>query len=192
MREVIYYVATSLDGFIARADGSLDGFTWGDEFGAHLLEKYPETLPPPLRGGDPTRSDNQCFDSVLMGRKTYEVGLQEGINSPYPTLDQIVFSRTLDTASDSPIQLVRGGAANTVRALKKEAGKAIWLCGGGELGGLLFGEKLIDRLILKVNPVLFGTGVPLLNAPMDQANLVLQDHHAFQSGHMILHYRVNR
>ena len=190
MRDVIYYVATTLDGFIARADGSLDGFPWDDEFGAYLVNNFPETFPVHLRGGETSRADNRCFDTVLMGRKTYEVGLNEGVNSPYPTLDQYVFSRTMDAAPHSAIRLVRHDAVETVRSLKRDAGKAIWVCGGAQLAGLLFSEDLIDRLVLKVNPVVFGSGIPLFSAQLDKPVLTFDDQKVFARGHMILQYRV--
>ena len=82
MRDLVYYIATSLDGFIAREDGSLGDFPWDPDFGAHILATFPETFPAHLRPGEVHRSGNKRFDAVLMGRKTYEVGLREGITSP--------------------------------------------------------------------------------------------------------------
>src|SRR5690606_32914308 len=100
MRELIYYVASTLDGFIAHEDGSFEGFPWDDAYGADLFASFPETIPAHLREGQSTRAGNKYFDAVLMGRKTYEVGLQEGITSPYPTLEQYVFSRTMKESPD--------------------------------------------------------------------------------------------
>lgn len=79
-----------------------------------------------------------------------------------------------------------------MRELKQESGKAIWLCGGGELAGVLFKADLIDRLIVKLNPVLFGTGIPLFAAVTRHAALDLTDHKVYPSGHVVLHYRVKR
>jgi dihydrofolate reductase len=87
MRKLIYFVASTLDGFIARGDGSFADFPWSEDYLAALLEAFPETFPARFRPGAPTRTGNRLFDAVLMGRKTYEVGLAEGIASPYPTLD---------------------------------------------------------------------------------------------------------
>ena len=190
MRELIYYVATSLDGFIARDDGSLADFPWDEDFGAHLLEHFPETFPVHLRGDGFTKNDNRMFDTVLMGRKTYEVGLQVGVSSPYPTMEQYVFSRSIQVAPDSDVNIIRSNAVENVRKMKQQAGRAIWLCGGAELASTLLSGDLIDGLIVKVNPVLFGTGIPLFLEPIQRSRLVLENHRAFDSGHVILQYDV--
>ena len=188
MRELVYYVATTLDGFIAEDDGALDGFPWDDDYGSYLLESCPETFPAHLRAGELRRDDNRKFDAVLMGRKTYEVGLREGIHSPYPTLDQFVFSRSLEDASGGAVEFVRDHAVEKVRALKQDDGLAIWLCGGADLAGQLMSAGLIDRLILKLNPVIFGTGIPLFGPLPRALSLVLEQKTSFASGHHILEY----
>lgn len=190
MRELVYYVASSLDGFIAKDDGALDGFPWDDDYGTHLLESCPETFPAHLRSGELRPDDNRKFDAVLMGRKTYEVGLREGIHSPYPTLDQFVFSRSLEDASGGAVEFVRDHALEKVRAQKQEDGLAIWLCGGGELAGQLMSAGLIDRLVIKLNPVIFGTGIPLFGPLPRAPQLVLEKEKSFASGHLVLEYTV--
>lgn len=190
MRKLIYYVAATLDGFIAREDGSHDGFLWDDAYGADLAASFPETIPVHLRGRDGSRADNRRFDAVLMGRKTYEVGLQEGITSPYPTLDQYVFSRTMKESPSAHVTLVRENAVEVVNALKQESGKAIWLCGGAGLATTLLAADVIDGLIVKVNPVLFGSGIPLFAEDIKQTTLELTDSKVYRSGHVLLHYRV--
>ena len=192
MRELVYYVATTLDGFIAQADGAFDRFPWDDEYVAYLHATFPETFPGHLRADELVRENNRWFDAVLMGRKTYEVGLREGISSPYPTLDQFVFSRTLQPVSDGSVELVRSDAAATIRELKQDEGLAIWLCGGAELAGSLLAEGLIDRLILKLNPVIFGTGIPLFAGVANAPRVALDEQTAFASGHLVLNYSVQR
>lgn len=186
MRDVVYYVAATLDGFIARSDGSFGEFVWDDEFGSYLMEHFPETFPAPLRT---EVGPNRRFDTVLMGRATYEVGQREGLTSPYPTLDQYVFSRTLETSPDEAVTLVSDDALGRVRELKARDGKAIWLCGGSKLAGTLFGAGLIDEVILKVNPIVFGVGKPLFGQTTDATPLALRAMERFDSGHLILTYR---
>lgn len=189
MRDVVYYVATTLDGFIARPDGSFHEFPWDDEFGVYLFEHFPETIPAHLRHDD---GPNRRFDTVLMGRATYEVGLREGITSPYPTLDQYVFSRTLGKSPDDAVTLVSTDAVDRVKALKAEDGTSIWLCGGSVLAGELFAAGLVDELLLKMNPIVFGTGIPLFGREVEADRLTLQDVKQFTSGHLIARYRVSR
>lgn len=189
MRELIYYVASTLDGFIAHEDGSFDGFPVDDEFLAALRESFPETFPAHLRDPEDTRP-NKWFDCVLMGRKTYEVGLAIGATNPYPTLDQYVFSRTMEESPDERVELVSENAAERVAELKRGAGKAIWLCGGASLASTLLGAGLIDGMIVKLNPVLFGSGIPLFSDGAGPTSLELTDSETYRSGHVILHYRV--
>ena len=189
MRSLVYFVATSLDGFIAAEDGSFDGFPWDDDYGAELLAEFPETLPAHIRG-PALRSDNRWFDAVIMGRATYEVGLPIGLTSPYPTLDQYVFSTTMEESPHPDVTVVSDAAANFVSELKKEPGKSIWLCGGAKLAGALLSAKLVDEVIAKVNPVVFGRGIPLFGGVSGPRPLILTDTKAFPSGHLRLHYQV--
>ncbi|HYF63974.1 MAG TPA: dihydrofolate reductase family protein, partial [Herpetosiphonaceae bacterium] len=151
MRQLVYYVATTVDGFIASQDGSFDCFlSEGDHFAA-LARFYPETFPSHMREALGATGDNQRFDTVLMGRSTYAVGADHGLTNPYSTLRQYVISRSMAASPDPAVTLVKDDPVALVRSLKREPGRDIWLCGGGQLAASLSGE--IDQLILKVNPV---------------------------------------
>jgi dihydrofolate reductase len=192
MRDLIYYVASTLDGFIAHHDGSFDGWPWDAAYGADLFETFPETVPAHLRTPENADVGNKWFDVVLMGRKTYEVALKEGITNPYPTMQQYVFSRTMQQSPDAHVTLVSDNTVDVVRDLKQGTGKAIWLCGGAELASALFAADLIDQMIVKLNPVLFGSGVPQFAPIVKQVALQLTNHKSYTSGHMVLYYRVKR
>ena len=187
MRELIYYIATTLDGFIARSDGSFDDFPWDDEFIAQLMDLYPETFPAPMRP-DASRDENKAFDAVLMGRRTYEVGVRQNLTSPYPTLDQFVISSTMPASPDPAVTLVSRDVLSFVEKLKTVPGKNIWLCGGSELATGLFEAQLVDRVIVKLNPVLFGAGIPLLARNLPTVALALESSRVFDSGHALLEY----
>jgi dihydrofolate reductase len=83
MRKLTYYVACTVDRFIAREDGSFDFFPMGGEHFADLLTSFPETIPAHLRGALGVSGENRHFDAVLMGRATYEVGLKVGMSCAY-------------------------------------------------------------------------------------------------------------
>ena len=191
MRDLIFYIASTLDGFIAHEDGSFDGFPWDEDFGADLFAIFPETFPAHLRN-DNGKQPNKWFDVVLMGRKTYEVGLQEGITNPYPTLDQYVFSRTLRESPDKQVKLITENAVQTVKSLKQKSGKGIWLCGGSDFASMLMEANLIDKLIVKLNPVVFGSGIPLFSEDIKQTALKLTDSKVYKSGHILLYYQIER
>jgi dihydrofolate reductase len=189
MRNLTYLVAVSLDGFIAHEDGSHDGFSQNQEYLAQLFAEFPETLPSHFRAAMGITGDNRWFDTVLMGRKTYEVGLKDGFTNPYAHLRQYVFSRSLAASPDPAVTLVRENALALVQSLKAETGKSIWLCGGGMLASELFSAGLIDSLILKVNPLVMGAGISLFAKPVPQTQLILTDQQAYPGGVMVLHYR---
>jgi dihydrofolate reductase len=190
VREIIYYVAATADGFIARADGSFDAFPFDAGYGSELLARYPETFPAPYRRQIGNTAENRVFDAVLMGRATYEVGVREGLTSPYPTLDQYVVSTTMTGSPDPDVTLIAANAVDRIRELQYRPGKAIWLCGGGALASSLLSAGLLSGLILKLNPVVFGSGVPLFRGEVAPAALTLTDQQAFPSGHLLLQYRV--
>lgn len=153
MGNLVYDVAVTLDGFIARLDGSFQGFVLE---GPHVAA-YRRRL--------------QDYTAVIMGRKTYEVGYAFGLQpgqAAYPHLHNVVVSSTLECVAGD-IDVVPGDqAAAAVEKLKAETDGEIYLCGGGELAGRLLHLGLIDRLVLKRNPVTFSQGIPLFaGAPCD-------------------------
>jgi dihydrofolate reductase len=145
MRKVILYIATSLDGFIARQDGNID---WLTDF-------------PALDGEDYGYKDLiASIDATLSGNRTYQqmLGFEGGF--PYPELKNYAFSRTkhVDTVQT---KFVKDNISSFIRDLKAEAGKNIWLIGGGELNGYFLSHGLIDRIILTIIPVVLGRGIKL-------------------------------
>ncbi len=162
MRTLTYYVAASLDGRIAGPDHEIDGFDVGPDLIGHITEHYPETLPGPAREAlGLTEAPNRRFDTVLMGRHTYELGLRQGLTSPYGHLDQVVFSSTLDPDLDEAVTITDDDPTVVVEKLKASDGLGLWLCGGGRLAGALIDQ--IDELVVKRSPVVLGAGRPLVD-----------------------------
>lgn len=190
MRPLTYYVACSVDGFIAHADGSHDGFAQDREYLSDLFASFPETVPSHLRDVMGIHAKNKEFDTVLMGRKTYEVGLKDGVTSPYSHLKQYLFSHSMQQSPDASVELISENAIEFVKALKRESGKGIWLCGGGSLATALFTNHLIDQLILKLNPFLMGSGIPLFSEVIPPTALELTDRKIYKNGVLLLYYRV--
>lgn len=156
MRELVYYVAVSLDGRIAGPDGQFSAFPVEGDHIEMIVRDYRDTLPGAWLESAGLTADRSRFDTVLMGWSTYAAGLAHGVDDPYPHLRQYVLSRRSRDLPDG-ITLVSADALGTVRRLKAEPdGSGIWLCGGGLLASQLLPE--IDRLVLKVNPVVLGDG----------------------------------
>jgi dihydrofolate reductase len=187
MRELKYYIACTVDRFIAREDDSYDFFLMEGEHVTDLLTAFPETIPAHVRAHLGITAENQCFDTVLMGRRTYEIGLKEGISNPYPQMKQYVVSKTLKNSPDGAIVLISSEPLTFVRELKQQSGQDIWLCGGGHLATLLFSE--INELILKVHPILLGSGIPLFSGVVPQTSLELTNSKVYNNGVMLLYYR---
>lgn len=193
MRKLVYYIAATLDGFIAGPDGSdptgPDGF-WPipEDYLQHIITTYPETLPGPARAALSVTAEGTHFDTVLEGRRSYEIGLRAGVADAYPHLRHLVFSRTLHEAPAPAVELVSDDPAATVRELKQQDGKDIWLIGGADLAGSLYGE--IDALIVKLSPTTIGNGIPLFSqrAVFDPRAWHLTDHTVLKSGAAFLTY----
>jgi dihydrofolate reductase len=167
LRKLVYYVAVTLDGFIAGPDGGdpvgESYFPLHPDLVEFIVTEFPETLPGPARQAMGIDAPGKNFDTALEGRSTYEIGLAAGITNAYPHLRHVVFSTTMGQSPDPTVELVTADALEAVRALKAEDGLDIWIVGGGKLAHALLPE--IDRLILKQNPAVIGSGIPMFDGP---------------------------
>lgn len=184
MRKLVYYVASTLDGFIAAEDGTFDGFIFEGDHMAGINAEYPDTLPTQFREALGLQdAPNRNFDTVLMGRHTYQV--PGGLASPYAHLRQfVVTSQQLDTPDD--VELIHEDVTGRVRELKEEDGLDIWLCGGGKLAAELL--PLIDKMLVKIHPVVFGRGIPLFDGKVDITKFKRTDARLFESGVSFMTY----
>ena len=185
MRKLVYYVAVSVDGYIADPAGGFDTFLGEGDHASVVFGEYADALPAHAHAALGIEPPKTRFDTVIMGWNTLTPALDIGIANPYPHLRQVVASRRprdVDpaiTRTDDPL--------GTVRSLKQENGLDVWLCGGGELAGALLSE--IDHLVLKRNPVVFGSGVAMFgNAPYQPRAFALTGTRSFESGVVIEEY----
>ena len=176
MRPITYHVATSLDHYIADEDGSASGFLpEGDHIPAYLAHL-------------------QDYDTVIMGRRTYEFGYDFGLQPgqpAYPHMQHYIFSRSLRLRDLSDqVRIVADNQLEMIRSLKAGTGTDIYLCGGGEFAGWLLDQGLIDKLRIKLNPVVFGSGIPLFRSCRRAVNLKLTDTVVYASGVLLLDYTI--
>ena len=174
MRKVTFGGANSLDNFIARKDHAVDWLLWSKE-AADYLNQYWKTI-----------------DTVLWGRKTYEVALKGGGLGSYGNLKNYVFSRTLKKSADPHVVIVSEDAGKFVRKLKKQKGKGICVMGGGEFGRSLLEAGVVDEIGFCIQPVLLGSGIPLFHPMKHQINLQLLECSPFKNGCVLVRYRVKR
>lgn len=165
-----YQVAATLDGFIAGPRGEYDWIVTDPAIDFAAL--YRE------------------FDTVVVGRKTYETMTAQGGSGAIEGLDVVVFSRTLTPATLPGVRIVNDDPAREVAALKQKPGRDIWLFGGGELFRSLLDAGLVDTVEIAVMPVLLGHGIPLLPAG-SMAKLALAHQKTLPaSGIVVLSYTV--
>ena len=170
MRPVRYRVAASLDGFIAGPNGEID---W--------------IIP------DPTvdfASIYASVDTVLLGRRTYELTLQPGAPPWPPDWRVYVCSRTLDATKHPGVTVLSENMNSAVAALRAEEGRDIWLFGGGSLFASLLAAGLVDNIEVAVMPVLLGDGIPLVSAGTPHSRLTLRSSASSPAGIVTLNYEV--
>lgn len=187
MRELTYFVASTLDGFIAGPDGLWDFFPIEGEHQADISARYPESIPTHVRAAIGVDPANIGFDAVVMGRATYQPALNIGVTSPYAHLKQYVVSRTLTDNADPAVEIIPSDPIGRIQKLKTEEGKGIWLCGGGNLAYQLLPE--IDALILKLYPIVIGSGIPLFDGEFRPLHFTLTDRTIYDNGVALLTYR---
>ncbi len=130
------------------------------------------------------------FDTLLMGRRTYEVALTRF--NPIEKMGKkvIVVSTTLDASQHSGAAIIRDGVAEAVASIKAEAGKDVWLMGGSVLARSLLDAGLVDRVEVTVIPVMLGSGIPLVPAGQ-RCQLHLEECRPYPSGVIALKYLVS-
>jgi dihydrofolate reductase len=168
MRRIRYQVACSLDGFIAGPGGEFDWITRDPDidFGALFAQ----------------------FDTLLMGRRTYDVIRSMGLS--FPGQRVVVVSRTLQQEEHPDVLVLSDDIEHRITALRAEEGLDIWLYGGGELFSALLGMDLVDSVEPAIIPILLGGGVPFLPSPAVRRGLTLTGHRIYRSGIVLLEYSI--
>jgi dihydrofolate reductase len=174
VRKVVFGGANSVDNFIARQDHAVDWLIWSDDVAA-ITARFWTTI-----------------DTVVMGRKTYEVARKSGLGEGYPGVKNYVCSRTLPDQPASNVTIVREDAADFVRRLKEQDGKDICVMGGGELARSLLEAGLIDEIGFNIQPVLLGSGIPLFHPMTRQIDLELKECRPLEHGCVYVMYRVKK
>jgi dihydrofolate reductase len=175
MRKVTFGGANSLDNYIARKDHAVDWLLWSKEVEFFMTEFW------------------KTIDTVLWGRKTYEVALRNGGGMASDLgVKNYVFSRTLKKSADKNVEIISENAAEFVKNLKNQKGKDICVMGGGEFAKSLFEAEVIDEIGFNIHPVLLGSGIPLFHEMKRQIDLELLECKAFQNGCVLVTYRVKK
>lgn len=174
MPKIVYYVATSLDGYIAGPNEDISLFIYQ----GNGVEQY--------------QKDLHDFSTVIMGRKTYEFGYQYGLKPgqpAYPHMEHHVFSESLKFSEEIHPQVhLEPKSPDRIREIRDQSPTDVYLCGGGVFAGWLLENNLIDRLKIKLNPILLGEGTRLFGDAKTKIKWELVDHSSFEEGLQILTY----
>lgn len=155
-RKMILYIATSLDGYIATEDESLEWLFTVEGEGDNGYSEFYETV-----------------DTILMGNKTYEwIMRHETGEFPYKNKECFVFTRSsIEDTED--VKFTNEDVVSVTNKLRNQEGRNIWIVGGGELLQSFMKEKLVDEVILTVAPAIIGKGIPLFKRGDYQLDLTL-------------------
>lgn len=182
-----YFLAQSLDGYLAEADGSL---RWLTEFPAP--PGMPEDAETPLDAYDAFYAG---VGAVAMGSTTYEFLLEHSPDSwPYAGKPTWVFtSRELANDYDPEINFVSGPVGAFHEQMVAAAGaRNVYLVGGGLLASQFAAEGLLDELIVTIVPVVLGAGLPTFATRLDETSLRSIGARTFANGMVELRYRLER
>ena len=180
MRKIIVYIATSADGFIARKDGAVD---WLDR--------------PPIKGNYGMGAFYNSIDTILWGRKTYEMLLKfqaEGKEGPEDPggIKNYAFSRRPPRKVAPGFEFVKEPIKKFANRLRAQKGKDIWMMGGGGIIASFLDEGAIDEFIIHVIPVFISEGIPLIAARHRTVPLKLLSLKKYSDGVVRLHYQVSQ
>lgn len=173
-RKIILYSAVSLDGFIARKDGTYDWLHDDDYAEGKEDYGYDQFL--------------EGIDTILMGYNTYEDITRHADIFPYDSPANFVFTRKKDVPEDPNVTFITSEMVSFVRDLKnQENGKDIWLVGGGQVNSILSEHDLIDELILTYIPITLGDGIRILHGKEFDKRYKLTNSVVYENGFVQLY-----
>lgn len=169
MRKIILALGISIDGYIARLDGTFDFLFMPKDFS--MAEFF------------------ASIDTGIMGRKTYEVAKAQGEGGFGTKIKTYVLSRTLPPGEREGKTFINASPQALVEEIRQHKGKDIWLMGGGEIARDFLKADLVDEIHLGVVPVLLGEGLPLFPSGFPQRNFKLMENKTFSRGLISLKYK---
>jgi dihydrofolate reductase len=175
-RKIVVYIATSADGYIARADGSVDWLNRPRPPGNYGMNRFMRSI-----------------DTIVWGRKTYDQALRwtggKGTGSG-PGIKNFVFSHQPSLHVTADAELVAEPVGAFAERLRASPGKNIWMMGGGGIIGSFLDEGQIDEFSIHMIPTFIGEGIPLLQPRHRLVPLELLSLRCFPDGVVHLNYRV--
>jgi len=173
MRKVILSAGITLDGYIARPDGSVDYLVMTKE-GSAAMARFFATI-----------------DTIVMGRKTLDaaIAMMGGSFKSPVDIPHHVFSRTEPPGERDGVIFTNQSPTVWLRKIRRNRGKHIFHMGGGELARSFLQADLIDDLVLGIVPILLGEGLPLFPGGFPQRDFTLVENKTYSKNQILLTYR---
>ncbi len=172
-RKIVLFIASSLDGYIASKDESLEWLFKVEGEGDNGFTEFYQTI-----------------DTIIMGKRTYDWIIKEIEDFPYKTKECYVYTRSSYQDTEN-VKFINEDIHHFVNNLRKKEGNNIWLVGGGELLDSFIQEDLVDEFIITVAPTIIGNGIPLFKESNHYVELSLKGTRNFNQ-FTELHFEVKR
>jgi dihydrofolate reductase len=176
MRKIKLFIASSLDGYIATEDGSIDWLYTDSDYG--YTQFY------------------NSVDTILMGRKTYDKIIELAAEYPHKDKKNYVFSqkksagKRKEKEKDQNVEFIADITDFVKIQLLQSQGKDIWLIGGADIISIFLNAGMLDEIIFSIHPIVLGKGIPLFRNLQRQMNLTLVKSIPYESGLVQLHYEL--
>jgi dihydrofolate reductase len=175
-RKIIVHIATSADGYIARRDGDLEWLTSRPApKGFYGLPKFERSI-----------------DARILGRKTFDVSVELGAKFGGNDTHYVFSRRPAPASIPDGVEFVKEPIGAFAERLRKQAGKNVWMIGGGELIASFLDARAIDEFVITVVPTFIGEGIPLIAPRHREVPLGLVSVQSFPDGVVQLHYEVQQ
>jgi len=174
MKKIKLYIAISLNGKIARKDGSVD---WLD------------SVPNPEASDYGYADFLKTIDTTIQGFNTYQQVINWGIEFPYKAFKNFVFTRK-EREKEEFVEFISSKEIHKIKELKQQEGKDIWLIGGAQINKILLNEGLIDEIKLFIMPIIIPNGIELFEGELIEKQMKLTGSKTYPSGVVELNYEL--
>lgn len=175
MRKLKLYIAISLNGKIAKPDGSVD---------------WLESIPNPEKTDHGYADFYKSIDITIQGNNTYKQILGWGIDFPYADKQNYVFTRNEALVNTENVDFVAKNHVDFINELKRQDGKDVWVIGGAQLNTMLLNENLIDEIQVFIMPIIISDGINLFESLPNETKLTLINSQSYSTGAVELRYKV--
>lgn len=173
MSKIKLYIAASLNGKIAKSDGSVD---------------WLNSIPNPDKSDFGFADFYNTVGITIQGYKTYKQIIDWGIEFPYKGKTNYVLTRNQNLRNTEDVKFVAEKHIGFIKELKEKEGEDIWLIGGGQINTMLLNEKLIDEIYVFIMPIVLSEGIEIFESIPNETKLKLYDSKTYSNGAVELRY----